>query len=120
MPAITTEFRECPDGNDAEVSGGGMESSSGGRARSLSRLPTTVMASDPPTAITISTSGVRRRQTRHITTTMVPVMMVIQKVPPEWLKAAIAAFNWSVRRAIIASSTGWSNRATPVPASTAS
>lgn len=76
------------------------------------------MASDPATAITISTSGVQRRQRSHITSSTAAVIGVIHNVPPDALNAAITAFSSGVRTPIIQSSTGWSIRARPVSLTT--
>ena len=60
-PAMTTLLSEWPLGKEGEDSNGGTASAWGGRTRPTRALPTVVIDSDPATAITISTSGVRDR-----------------------------------------------------------
>ncbi len=89
LDTVTERFPELgakiwtPEGTLGEVSNGGTASDSGGRARPMTSLPTSAIASAPPSASATRTSGVQSRQ-RHASTMASPKKMIgCQIGPPE-------------------------------------
>ena len=79
-----------------------------------------VMDSDPATAMTMSTSGVRDRHTRAMATVTTVARMVIPTGPPRLVNHVATWSASGVRRRIAVSSAGRSSPVTPSPSSTAS
>ena len=113
-------LRVCPDGNDGEVSNGGTARASGGRARALRSLPSTVMSTDPAAATPISTTGSHERRFTASTVTTTSAMTGIPTVPPRSVNHVTHCELVGVRVPTAASSTGWSSPATPSRSTTCS
>ena len=118
--AITVEFRVCPLGNDGLVSYGGTASPCGGRARPARSLPASVIATDPAAATAMRTTGVqlRHHHARPATTRVTRIGRIV--VPPMLVKNVTTPSSPGERWPTIQSSSGWSTRARPSPAWTAS
>ena len=120
VPVITSEFSECPLGNDAEYSYGGTASESGGLDRPTRALPATVRSSEPAAAAAVRSRGVQLRCQRHSTATAAAARSGRPMVPPRFVSHVTEVSSTGERSSLASASTGWSKAATPSSCATAS
>ena len=83
-------------------------------------MPITVIASDPAPATSTITTGVQERHFSASTIITAAATIGVMIGPPKVVNRVISWFRSGVRCAIIQSSIGWSNRASPLCRITAS
>src|SRR5688572_10281183 len=117
---MTVLLRVWPLGKEGEVSNGGTASEVGGRARPVRSLPATVIAREPVTAMSISTSGVRERQRATMSRTASVARIVMPTTPPRFVYHVTAWSRGGLRQATAWLSTGSSTAARPSASTTLS